>query len=472
MILKKLTVLLMFVSMLLPSVVSADEVVQEQSPVRVYFEGQLMQFNVAPVIENGVTLVQFRPIFERLGLEVNWDGATKKVTGKNTKLQVEMYLNSQSVAVNGVQRSLDLAPKLIDGNTMIPLRFVSEVSGKEVVWNEQYRTIDINSGYEKDDTVSPYAVDSFLKLDDIQANVGMQYKLHQSGDSLYVLWTKEESFNSGSTVIQGTRFYMSLAKDGKWIKQGVQIYWKQRVEGLKYEILYADGSYYIKDDYSIVKVTPNDSYSPLVTTVTNNLPHLVGQPDTWRVTYVDGKIGFLYKTTTVTGGVYSVSTPYTRIYYEGVNTSSNFYTVKDVYKVLDDPNQGGTLVFNSYSNTLYLIQGEGYRQLNTVTGDLTYGLDGKDAVTKFDDTSRQSSTKLIYSNGKMSLLYMRGQETTYRLAALEPNMLVGTGIFTSMPPEELNGKEIYSDGKKLTLLSVYEFSRKPAIQLDTYTNRK
>lgn len=50
-----------------------------QAAPRVIHNGQTLAFDVPPTIENGRTLVPLRAIFESLGAEVKWDGATKQL---------------------------------------------------------------------------------------------------------------------------------------------------------------------------------------------------------------------------------------------------------------------------------------------------------------------------------------------------------------------------------------------------------
>ena len=49
---------------------------------------------------------------------VNWDG-----------VEVILVINSKEAKVNGISRSIDVADVIIDGATMIPVRFISEGFG-------------------------------------------------------------------------------------------------------------------------------------------------------------------------------------------------------------------------------------------------------------------------------------------------------------------------------------------------------
>lgn len=136
-----------FVSILLMAVLFSVLIIPTASatenPIKVFVDGEQVYFSVNPVIENGTTLVQFRPIFEKLGLQVNWNDETRTVTGVKDKLNLELQIGNNTAKINGNSANLEVEPKLIDGNTFVPLRFIGEAIGKEVKWYGESRTIQI-----------------------------------------------------------------------------------------------------------------------------------------------------------------------------------------------------------------------------------------------------------------------------------------------------------------------------------------
>ena len=105
--------------------------------VKVIKDGVQLAFpDQKPVIENGRTLVPVRFISEALGASVDWHDATRKVTILLGGKTIALTLNQRQVSVDGVPYILDVAAKTINGRTMVPLRFVSEVLGATVEWNE------------------------------------------------------------------------------------------------------------------------------------------------------------------------------------------------------------------------------------------------------------------------------------------------------------------------------------------------
>lgn len=102
-------------------------------------------FRVAPLLRNGTTLVEFRPIFEKLGYAIRFDSVTKTITGTKPGLSLNLRLGNNNATVNGTARTLNVAPQAIGGSTMVPLRFIAEASGKEVSWNAFTRSILIST---------------------------------------------------------------------------------------------------------------------------------------------------------------------------------------------------------------------------------------------------------------------------------------------------------------------------------------
>jgi len=101
-----------------------------------------------PVIKNGRTLIPIRAIVEVLGGTVEWDGTTKKVAVTLKDTTIELWIGKPQATVNGQTKWIDDAnhkvmPEIINGRTMLPLRFVAENLGADVVWDGTTKTITI-----------------------------------------------------------------------------------------------------------------------------------------------------------------------------------------------------------------------------------------------------------------------------------------------------------------------------------------
>ncbi|MFZ5597101.1 MAG: DUF5050 domain-containing protein [Bacillota bacterium] len=121
----------------------------------VYYNGKKVTFDVPPVIEDGRALVPLRALFETLGARVDWDGTERTVTAQKGEKIIKITIGSREALVNDRPAHLDVAAKIIDGRTLVPIRFVSEVLGADVSWDETTETITITDQQGGNSTISP-----------------------------------------------------------------------------------------------------------------------------------------------------------------------------------------------------------------------------------------------------------------------------------------------------------------------------
>ncbi|MCJ8010735.1 stalk domain-containing protein [Paenibacillus sp. KQZ6P-2] len=123
---------------------ASDSKAEPSSEVAVIIDGRLASLDRAPILVKGTTLVPFRPIFEQLGLEVKWDPKAQAVTGKSQSLEIRLVIGNSYATVNGKKVKLPVAPIIRDGGTFVPLRFVGEAAGRQVTWNDAAKVITVN----------------------------------------------------------------------------------------------------------------------------------------------------------------------------------------------------------------------------------------------------------------------------------------------------------------------------------------
>lgn len=110
----------------------------------IILNGQTLQTDTPPMIENGSTMVPMRAIFEALGARVAWDATTKTITVVKGDTTLELVIGGD-VKVNGQKLDVDAQATILNGSTMVPLRFVSEAMGAKVDWNKDTRVITITT---------------------------------------------------------------------------------------------------------------------------------------------------------------------------------------------------------------------------------------------------------------------------------------------------------------------------------------
>ncbi|NPV88376.1 copper amine oxidase N-terminal domain-containing protein [Coprothermobacteraceae bacterium] len=127
----------------------AETTISLQIGDRAFFVDGVTQFlDSRPVIKNGRTLLPIRAIVEALGGQVGWDANQKKVTVTLGSNRVELWIGKNTALVNGRQVMIDatnpkVVPEIINGRTMLPLRFVAESLGCSVEWDGNTQTVRV-----------------------------------------------------------------------------------------------------------------------------------------------------------------------------------------------------------------------------------------------------------------------------------------------------------------------------------------
>lgn len=139
---KKVLCFLMFFIILLGKIPSFAE------DIALYLDGKKVMCDPAPIIAEGRTLIPARALFEDMGATVEWLKDLRQVEVLYKDTNIKMTIDSKTAVVNNKAIGLDVPPTIISGRTMIPLRFVGEAIGAEVLWNGDTRRIDITSPSE------------------------------------------------------------------------------------------------------------------------------------------------------------------------------------------------------------------------------------------------------------------------------------------------------------------------------------
>ncbi len=162
-----------------------------EDKISVTIDGKEQNYDVMPVNINGRVLVPMRGIFEALGAQITWRDDIKTVTATKGAKEVIVTIDSLDARVDKIGVKMDVAPTIIDGRTMVPVRFVSEAMGEDVAWDDTTKTVIIthnkNSGLKK--LVSDYhrpIPTEFTKsnaLDDLIYYDKSQYTSYKESDA-------------------------------------------------------------------------------------------------------------------------------------------------------------------------------------------------------------------------------------------------------------------------------------------------
>jgi hypothetical protein len=104
---------------------------------RDYYKNNINVSNdVAPYISDNRAMLPIRAVAEALGLEVGWNDASKTVTLSRAGQTLSMVIGQP--LPNGLGTAL-----INNSRTFVPIRYIAEQLGANVVWNEASRVIDI-----------------------------------------------------------------------------------------------------------------------------------------------------------------------------------------------------------------------------------------------------------------------------------------------------------------------------------------
>ena len=100
----------------------------------------------APVIINGRTLLPVRAVVEEIGGDVSWNGNSKEVTLNYKTHEIILKIDSTAAYLNGEPAVLDVAPVVLNGRTMLPIRFIAQGFSLDVDWNDNTNEVTITQG--------------------------------------------------------------------------------------------------------------------------------------------------------------------------------------------------------------------------------------------------------------------------------------------------------------------------------------
>lgn len=140
---KKITALLLAIS-LIPATVFAAPAATTTATIKVEYNKKAIAFpDQKPVIRDARTLVPVRPIAESLGFEVKWDPATRNVSITKGTNKVSLVVSQKIAKRNGETIQLDVPAQILNGRTVVPVRFIAEALSYEVKWDPATQTVKI-----------------------------------------------------------------------------------------------------------------------------------------------------------------------------------------------------------------------------------------------------------------------------------------------------------------------------------------
>lgn len=139
---------------------SSSGSVSPQAKVTVLLDRLPIRFPTEPYLDDGVTMVPLRALAESLGVTVQWDATTSEAICSRDGVSIRLKIGENVARYNDTEYPLPRPVALVSGNTVVPLRFFSEIMGYTVSWEEDTRTVLVSSPKRPSEIWGFYALGS------------------------------------------------------------------------------------------------------------------------------------------------------------------------------------------------------------------------------------------------------------------------------------------------------------------------
>lgn len=102
-----------------------------------------VKLDASPMIVKDRTLVPLRFIAEAFGADVQWNSVFRLVIIKLQDKEIILQIGTSYASVGGKKYTLDSAPIIDKGRTLVPIRFIAEALNSSVEWDSTTKTVTI-----------------------------------------------------------------------------------------------------------------------------------------------------------------------------------------------------------------------------------------------------------------------------------------------------------------------------------------
>lgn len=128
------------------AVITAFAAIGQARTIYVNVDGQNVNFEgTQPQMMTDHVMVPLRGVFERMGATVEWNQSEQKVYAQRGDTRVELRINNNEAYINGKAVSVQYPAQMVQGSTMVPIRFISESLGADVDWSDRTNTVNIST---------------------------------------------------------------------------------------------------------------------------------------------------------------------------------------------------------------------------------------------------------------------------------------------------------------------------------------
>lgn len=125
------------------------------SDISIKVNNKYIASDVTPFIKSGTTYVPIRFVANALNVDyVNWNSNNQSVSIKDSDTSILLFVNKNYAYVNNEYKTLTNNALLVNERTFVPIRFISEILGADVKWNEDTYTVSITTNSNQNTTSS------------------------------------------------------------------------------------------------------------------------------------------------------------------------------------------------------------------------------------------------------------------------------------------------------------------------------
>jgi hypothetical protein len=148
-------IIIFFFVMLTFTFCASIQTFAEDNEIKCFLDGKQLHFEVLPIVKEGVTYVPMRAIFEAQDAVIEWNNTAKTISAVRGQINIFYMVKEGRVFVNGQENKQVLKAISFQNNTLVPLRFISEVLGSSVSWDEGTHSVFITSSVAEEKIVPP-----------------------------------------------------------------------------------------------------------------------------------------------------------------------------------------------------------------------------------------------------------------------------------------------------------------------------
>ena len=128
-------ILALLVVMIASSAFAAD--------IEVSVYGESVKFDQAPEIIDGVLMLPFRYIVEKMGAKVTWNEETRTVFSELNDSFLTLQIDNKTAFLGSDAVELENAPIIVNSRTLVPAAAIETLSQASVEWNETEMAVTI-----------------------------------------------------------------------------------------------------------------------------------------------------------------------------------------------------------------------------------------------------------------------------------------------------------------------------------------